>query len=56
MPRRYANDKERRVATQERQNFCHATEVFERAMCNGAQHEETWCMTDIAQRLLENAE
>jgi hypothetical protein len=26
------------------------------AACNGAQHEEAQCMTDIVQQLLENAE
>ncbi len=53
---RYANDKERRVAARERQRFRCAAVAFERVACNGAQHEETRCMIDITQRLLENAQ
>jgi hypothetical protein len=49
VPRIYANDEERRAATQKRQKFRCAIVVFKRAMCNGAQHEETWCMTNTAE-------
>jgi hypothetical protein len=43
------------LAAWERQKLYCAAIALERATCNGAQHEETQCMTDTAQRLLENA-
>ncbi len=48
MPRRYANDEERRATAQEHQRLCRAAVALEKAMCNGAQHEEARCMTNIA--------
>jgi len=56
VPRRYANDEERRTIAQERQKLRRATVALERVACSGAQHEEARCMVDIAQRLLENVE
>ncbi len=49
MLRNYANDEERRAVTPEHQRFHRAAVALERAACNGAQHEEAWCMIDIAQ-------
>jgi len=40
MPRIYVNDEKRRAVIQKRQRFCRAVVAFERARCNGAQHEE----------------
>jgi hypothetical protein len=56
VPRIYANDEERRAAARERQRLRRVAVALERAVCNGAQHEEASCMTDITQRLLENTE
>jgi len=53
---KYVNDEERRAAVQEPQRLRRATVAFERAMSNGAQHEEAQCMVNIAHRLLENTE
>ncbi len=52
----YANNEERRIAAGECQKLCHVVIVLERVACDGAQHEEAQCTTDIIQRLLENAE
>ncbi len=35
--------------------LCRAIVTLKRAVCNGAQHDEAWCMANIVQRLLENA-
>jgi hypothetical protein len=52
---KYVNDEEKRVGIRKCQRFYPIVIAFKRVTCNGAQHEEAWCMTDIAQRLLENA-
>jgi hypothetical protein len=54
--RKYANDKKWRVDAQECQRRHYTIMALEKARCNGAQHEEIWCMTNIAQQLLENSE
>jgi hypothetical protein len=56
VPRKYANDEERRTVVRERQRLYRATIALKRAVCNGAQHEEARYMANIAQQLLENAE
>jgi hypothetical protein len=48
VPRRCANDEERQAAAQERQRLRRVAVVLESAACNGAQHEETRCMTNTA--------
>ncbi len=53
---KYANDEERRAIARKRQRLRCITIVVKGAACNGAQHEEARCMTNIVQRLLENVE
>jgi hypothetical protein len=48
MLRRYANNEEKQITIREHERFRCAAVAFERATCNGAQHEEARCMTNIA--------
>jgi hypothetical protein len=52
--RKYADDEKRQVVTREHQRLHHSTVALEKVVCNGAQHEEVRCMTNIVQQLLEN--
>jgi hypothetical protein len=49
VPRKYANDKEKRTVVRERQRFCCVIVALERVVCNGVQREEAQCMIDTAQ-------